>query len=500
MRNSLCRRLEKFEVSAVSKAFRIKHGVFFLIGFLPVVLTSCAINPVTGKRELSMLSRNEEIQLGSQADRQITSALGQYVENAELLKYVDELGQRMAIISHRPGLKFTFRVLDSPVVNAFALPGGYVYVTRGLLAYVNSEAELAGIMGHEIGHVTAKHGVAQYSRAQLAQVGFNLGYAFSPVVRQFGDVLQMGVGMLFLKFSREQESQADSLGVEYSSRIGYDATRVSRFFDTIRRLQDESGQDLPTWLSTHPNPVDREAATLRMAKRWQHMLPPYDFEVDQDRYLDCVDGIVFGKEPRQGFVENGYFYHPILDFQFPVPPGWRLTNTPEQVQLVNRNQSAAIQVSLAEEKRARDAIKEFTSDPQVRVIRSSSKEVNGYQTEVVEADVTNDSGTFRVLSYFLEKDGRVFILRGISRPNRYARHVQVFRNSLDQFDRLRNERAKNIKPTRVKVVSVKQKQTLETFLVDYPNSKLSRQQMAILNGMALSDTLQPGQRIKVLVN
>ncbi|RMF64468.1 MAG: peptidase M48, partial [Calditrichaeota bacterium] len=344
------------------------------------------------------------------------------------------------------------------------------------------------------------HGVAQYSRAQLAQVGFNLGYAFSPVVRQFGDVLQMGVGMLFLKFSREQESQADSLGVEYSSRIGYDATRVSRFFDTIRRLQDESGQDLPTWLSTHPNPVDREAATLRMAKRWQHMLPPYDFEVDQDRYLDCVDGIVFGKEPRQGFVENGYFYHPILDFQFPVPPGWRLTNTPEQVQLVNRNQSAAIQVSLAEEKRARDAIKAFTSDPQVRVIRSSSKEVNGYQTEVVEADVTNDSGTFRVLSYFLEKDGRVFVLRGISRPNRYARHVQVFRNSLDQFDRLRNERAKNIKPTRVKVVSVKQKQTLETFLVDYPNSKLSRQQMAILNGMALSDTLQPGQRIKVLVN
>ncbi|MFQ5750878.1 MAG: M48 family metalloprotease [bacterium] len=341
----------------------IKQDLWFILAASVITfLGSCATNPVTGKKELSMLSRNQKIQLGNEADRQISAIYGLYVEDSELPKYIEKIGEGMARISHRPLLKYHFRVLDSPVVNAFAVPGGFVYVTRGLRAYLNSEAELSGVIGHEIGHITAKPGVAQYSRAQLTQIGFGLGYTLFPVVCQFGDLLQFGVGVLFLQFSREQESQSDSLGVEYSSRIGYDATQVPHFFTTIRRLSAQNGQDLPTWLSTHPDPVDREAATLRMAKRWQQELPPFNFQAERERYLDLIAGLVFGEEPRQGFVENGYFYHPILDFQFPFPAGWQLTNAPQQVQIVNRNQTAAIQLTVSRRPRARTAAEELSAD------------------------------------------------------------------------------------------------------------------------------------------
>ena len=223
-------------------------------------------------------------------------------DNDKASEFIDQMGQKMSKVSHRPNLAFHFRVLDSPVINAFALPGGYVYFTRGILGYMNSEAEVAGVLGHEIGHVTARHGAKAYTRAQIAQVGLTAGYVLSEKFREFGDVASQSIGLLFLKFGRDQERQSDKLGVEYSTSIGYDAQSMSHFFGTLGRLREGSSQSLPGWASTHPDPDERESKTLAMARAAQQNLPGKTFRTDKASYLALIDGITFGEDPRQRTV------------------------------------------------------------------------------------------------------------------------------------------------------------------------------------------------------
>lgn len=476
-----------------------KHIIVLSVAFSAVlaIFIACAVNPVTGERELNLLSESQEIQLGKQADPAIVAQYGIY-DDPKLAEFVDRMGQKMAKISHRPDLKFTFRVLDSPVVNAFALPGGFVYFTRGILAYMNSEAELAGVLGHEIGHVTARHGAKAYTRAQLAQVGFAAGYIFSETFRQFSDLAEAGVGLLFLSFSRDQERQSDQLGVEYSTAIGYDAQRMSKFFGTLDRLQEQSGQSLPGWFSTHPNPEDREKKTLELAQKAQQESSLSNFEVDRDPYLNLIDGIVFGEDPRQGFVENGMFYHPTLDFQFPVPAGWQVANSPQVVQMVNKEQNAGMEFSLAQETTARAAAEKFVSSTNATVTFSDYTKVNGYSTEVRESTIATEQGELKVLSYFIEKGENVYIFHGYAAPANYGANLSSFKHTMTGFDRLRNPKARTVQPTHIKVAKVTRTTTVKDFLAQYPTDKASEETLAIINGMDLSDTLKPGDRVKVL--
>ena len=179
-----------------------------------LIADSCAKNPVTGKNELMLMSKDQEIALGQQSDPEIVAFFGLY-QDEELQKFIDVKGKEMAAISHRPDLPFEFKIVDSPVVNAFAVPGGYVYFTRGIMAHFNNEAEFAGVLGHEIGHVTARHSAKQYSNAMLGQIGLVAGSIISPEFAQFADIASTGLQLLFLKFARDAESQSDKLGVEY---------------------------------------------------------------------------------------------------------------------------------------------------------------------------------------------------------------------------------------------------------------------------------------------
>ncbi|RPJ83768.1 MAG: peptidase M48, partial [Acidobacteria bacterium] len=222
-----------------------------LFGFLAV---TCATNPVTGKRELALISEAQEIEMGREADKEVSAAYGIYPDEA-LQRYVQTLGASIAARTERPKLPWTFRVVDDPSVNAFAIPGGFIYVTRGILTHLNSEAELVGILGHEIGHVTARHSVNQMSKQQLAQIGLIAGMVLSPEVARFGNLLQTGVGLLFLKYGRDDERQADQLGLKYMVANGYDPRRLVNVFqmlDGVSRQEGGGGGRLPEWLSTHP--------------------------------------------------------------------------------------------------------------------------------------------------------------------------------------------------------------------------------------------------------
>ncbi|HZF63066.1 MAG TPA: M48 family metalloprotease, partial [Chitinophagaceae bacterium] len=218
----------------------MKNYLFVFLTASIVLFTDCATNPVTGKRQVVLMSEEQEIAMGREADPQIVAQFGLYEDKA-LQDFITQKGKAMAAISHRPNLNYEFKIVDSDVLNAFAVPGGYVYFTRGIMAHFNNEAEFAGVLGHEIGHITARHTVSQQSRAVLGQIGLIGAMIIRPELAQLGEAASQGLGLLFLKYGRDAERESDRLGVEYSSKINYDAQEMADFFTTLERKGEESG-------------------------------------------------------------------------------------------------------------------------------------------------------------------------------------------------------------------------------------------------------------------
>lgn len=472
---------------------------FILLGGVVILLLlfgSCAVNPVSGGPELMLLSESDEIQLGKQTDAEVRKQYGVY-EDAKLRAYVNDMGRRLAAVSHRPNLPYTFEIVDASVVNAFAVPGGYVYFTRGILANLNNEAELAGVMGHELGHITARHSAQQYSRAQLAQLGVVVGGLF------LGDVVsglaQFGAGMLFLSFSRDNERQADALGVEYATRAGYDGKELAGFFETLERMNpgsDRSG--LPGWFSTHPSPDDRVVAVRRDAGEWQQRLGIKDLKVNREAYLRRIDGLVYGDDPRQGFVEAGIFYHPDMRFEFPVPANWKVNNTHSQVQMMNENKDGGIIFSIASAASPKDAAAKFTQANRASVLASDPVTVGGFPAHRLVSDVRGQSGTIRVVSYFIQRDKSIFYFHGLSAPSVFDKHLNAFERTMRGFKQLSDPKKINVKPDRIRLRTTKTAGTVESGLRSLGVPKEDLDDTALLNGMDLKENLPANMLVKVI--
>jgi predicted Zn-dependent protease len=467
-----------------------------LIGLLLWIL-SCATNPVTGKQELMLLSEADEIKLGQETDLQVVSEYGIY-EDPQLTAYLNGICQRLGEVSHRPHLTYHFKILDASVVNAFAAPGGYVYFCRGILATLNNEAELAGVMGHELGHINARHSAHQYSRAQLAQIGVGVGSLVLGSGALSG-LAQLGVGMLFMRFSRDNEREADDLGVEYSSRAGYDADQMANFFETLELMNpgsDRSG--LPGWFSTHPSPVDRVKAVRARASEWQKKLNLRDPRINQDGYLRGIDGLVYGDDPRQGYVADNIFYHPGLRFQFPVPSQWKLNNTPTQVQMVNEGQDALILFSISSGASSQEAARKFVSETKAGVIRTEAVRVNGLPSQRLHSEVRAEKGSYQLLSYFIEKDKRIFVLHGLTTSDRFQNYRALFDNTMRQFKDLTDRKRIHVEPDRVRIRTIKNAGTLENELrsLSVPNDKMKG--LALLNGRDLNQVVSANTLLKVV--
>jgi predicted Zn-dependent protease len=444
-----------------------------------------------------LLSETEEIKLGRETDAQVIKQYGIY-EDPKVTAYLNNICQRLARVSHRPHLVYHFKILDASVVNAFAVPGGYVYFTRGILATVNSEAELAGLIGHEIGHITARHSAKQYSKAQLAQLGLGVGSIFIDSQILSG-LAQVGVGMFFLRFSRDNEREADDLGVEYSSKVGYDATQMASFFQTLERMSpgsDRSG--LPGWFSTHPNPENRVPIVRERAKEWQQRLHQKDLILNRDIYLKQIDGLIFGDDPRHGYVEENIFYHPEKRVQFPVPAKWKLNHKPSQVQMVSEGQEAAILFNESPFSSPGEAASIFTTQYKAHVIRSDAVKVNGLSSERVIADIQTQQKVLRVMSYFIEKDQKVFIFNGLSPSGIYPKYETIFDSTMRQFKELSDPKKINVKPDRIRVYATRAPDTLGNTLRSFgvPNEKLK--EMALLNGRDLNQAIPANTLIKVV--
>ncbi len=482
----------------MSKKRLFKIATCFLLLGLFLSLVSCATNPVTGTTELMLLSEPQEIELGRQTDSQIVKDYGIY-KDPKLTAYMSDIGRRLARLSHRPGLAYHFKILDSSVVNAFAVPGGYVYFTRGILGYLNTEAELAGVMGHEIGHITARHSAQQYSKAQLAQIGLGAGMILSETFRSLSDLIQFGVGMLFLSFSRDNERQADDLAVEYSTRAGYDATHMANFFQTLERMHpttDRTG--LPEWFSTHPNPVDRIGAIQRKARQWQHDLGLKHLKENRDPYLRHINGLVFGENPLEGFVEHNIFYHPILRFEFPVPSGWKLLNTRSVVRMTSPGEKAVIIFALSSHGSYEKAARAFLQQSGAEVFESGRIQVNGLPAIWTTGRLRTRQGVLGMMTYFIQKDGEVCVFYGLCGVSQFKGYVPTFESTMRGFGRLTDPRRLNVKPDRIRVVPAPHDGFMRQILEELgtPGTKLA--QWAIMNGMTLEQPVQAGKLIKIV--
>lgn len=462
------------------------------------MFSSCARNPVTGKNEFMLLTESDEIKMGKETDVSVVQMYGIY-DDEKLAKYVDDLGQKMAKISHRPNLNYEFKVMDSPVINAFAVPGGYVYITRGILAHLNNEAELAGVVGHEIGHVTARHSAQKYSETYLANLGLGIGSMVSEDFAMFAGLAAQGLGLLFLKFSRDDERQSDVLGVDYSTQVGYDAREMSNFFHTLDKMQGQSEQGgLPDWFSTHPNPADRVVDVRKEAEKKQATLGKKDLKINRNNFLNAINGLIFGENPRQGFVEKNVFYHPELKFKFPVPAGWKLQNLPTQVQMIDEKQKGIILFTLAGTASAKTAADEFIKKAKAQVAKNEQIKVNGLKTRKVFSEIKDQSNVLRIQSYFIEKSGQVYVFHGFSSSADFDNYQSTFTKTMTGFNKLTNKAKLSVQPDRVNIVSIKKAGKFIDILKNYKVPDKERENIALLNGFNLDDQIKAETKIKLI--
>jgi len=480
-----------------------RFAVLLLVG---LIIYGCSRNPVTGKKEIMLISKQQELAMGRQYDPQISAAYGVY-KDAKLQAFINEKGKQMGKISHRANLNYQFKIMDSPVVNAFAVPGGYIYFTRGIMAHFNNEAEFAGVLGHEIGHVTARHSAQQQTKSTLAQVGLIGGLVvggekFLPYMNQ----AQQGLGLLFLKFGRDDESQSDELGVEYSTKIGYDAREMAGFFQTLKRLSSQGGADaIPTFLSTHPDPADRNRRVAALAQVWQKKEGrATKYKINRDEYLRRIDGLVYGEDPRQGYVENNTFYHPDLEFQFPTPSNWQVVNTPSQVQIAEKNGKAMMLLQLGKGTSTRQAAETFVSENKLQVVEGKDITVNNLPATVVISDQvsqnqqTGQQQSIRIMSYFIQYGGNIYVIHGMAAKQDFDRFFELFKNTGSGFNKLTDQSKINVKPERIAIKTVPNSMTLQKTLQHFKMSSKRFNELAILNGMKLTDRVTKGMLIKVV--
>lgn len=463
---------------------------------LPALLLSvagCSVNPATGARELSLVSESQEIQMGREADPQITAQLG-LVDDAELQRYVSDLGLRLARVSERPNLPWSFKVVDDPTVNAFALPGGFIYVTRGILARFDSEAELAGVLGHEIGHVTARHSVSQISRQQLQQIGLGVGMVLSDDIRAIGGLLSAGMQLMNLRYSRGDETESDELGLRYMSREGYDASSMVGVFEMLAQVGGGSEGRIPEWQLTHPYPENRaENIRARIAEAGL----PTDGTVARDRYLNHLDGMVFGDDPRQGYFKDARFVHPDLEFELTFPSGWRTINQRSVVAAIEPGEEAILTVEVAQD--AADpaaALRAFLAQEGITAGAVREESTGGVPKARAGFEAATEGGTVRGEVAFVRHEGVTYRMLGYAASSAaWSSHAGRVAAAITSFQPLTDPAILAVQPWRLEIRSLSGTTSLSTYLQSNA-SPVSIETLARINRVTPQEVLSSGQRIK----
>ncbi len=466
-----------------------------------VAAFACATNPATGKRQFNLMSEAQEISAGQEADAQVKKEMGLY-NDPNLQEYVSSIGLKLAQVSERPNLPWHYSVVDVPAINAFALPGGYIYITRGILPFLNDEAQLAGVLGHETGHVTARHAAQQYTRAVGGTIGLVALGVFVPGARPFGQLAEQGLGVLFLKYGRGDELQADQLGARYATRGNWDPAGVPEMLTTLGRLDEASGQrrGVPNWLETHPEPLAR-VKEIQPAIQ-QLSAGRTDFVRNRDAMLRAVDGIIYGDNPDQGVVRGASFIHPPLRFRIDFPNGWDLQNTPAQV--VAKAPGADVYMLLEQVEMPRGNGVENIARAQLenagfRMLSGSRDRVNGLDAFIgLYQGSLEGLGNVRVRGAHIVHNGNVYLVAGFAAPNIFDPLDSAMLMSIRSFKPLTADEAAAVHPNRIDIYVVRPDDSWQS-IADRSGGVIKPSTLAVMNGAEPNSQPMVGSRIKIVV-
>jgi predicted Zn-dependent protease len=467
---------------------------------LALALASCAQNPVTGRANFVTMSESQEIQIGRQEDVKVRQQYGVY-DNKALQQYVNEVGQRLAHASHRPNLQYSYVVVDSPDINAFALPGGYIYITRGILSYLNSEAELAAVLGHETGHVNARHSVQQISAATAANVGASVLQIFVPVLgnQTGGTAINLLGNYLLSGYGRDHELEADKLGADYLYRTGYDpqamikvvgALKNQELFDAeVARSEGRQPRGYHGVFASHPDNDTRLQEVVAEAGR----LPAGTGHINQEEFLRKIDKIPFGYSAGQGFIRNFVFYHPDLGLAMKFPQDWRIINSPDSVTAKNRGDDAIIQLRAAGRAHGSpvDALRKAVGG--ARDITETT--INGLPAAI--ANTTVGGYPTRAAVVFLNKTA--FLIGGQAKSGAALQQALPEINAtIASFHALTDAERRSVRPLTLRIINAPRGMTFADLARNSPLGKNAVSHLRLLNGLYPNGEPAAGQPLKVI--
>ncbi|MGH8529348.1 MAG: M48 family metalloprotease [Nevskiales bacterium] len=467
-------------------------------------LSGCATNPATGSPELVFMSEEEELKIGRELHQQVLKQIPLY-EDPALQAYVQEIGDRVSKSSHRSDLFYRFHVLDRPEVNAFALPGGYIYIFRGLLAYLNSEAELAAVLGHEVAHVTARHAVRQHRNAMLAQI-----LATAVAIQaggQAGDLSNILGNALIRGYGRELELEADRLGAEYLAGGGYDIEAMLQLIDVLKWQEEfekerakEEGRDPAVYhgvFSSHPRSDERLQGVVRAAQRLQESATP---AVSREAYLARIEGLVFGTSARDGVQRGRNFYHQEFDIAFTAPESWRLQNDPQRVLLYAPKGVAKLQLSAQDLNKRVDGAKFARERLKLKGLTDERNfELNGmpvYMARYPESVLASSRHIHLAIIYAGE---RAFIFQAANKASDQDYALAApFEAVVKSFHRLKSEEQALTEPLRFRSLPVKAGDSYESLAQRAPLGQDAVSLLRLFNHHYPNGEPAAGQIIKVV--
>lgn len=475
---------------------------------LSLLLLACATNPVTGRGEIVLMSASREASVGREAAAQVASEMG-LVEDPALLAYVRQVGARVAAHSPRKDVPFQFAIANMPETNAFALPGGYVYVSRGLLALVRSEDELANVLAHEVGHVAARHAAQRETRALgvglLTMLGTLAagavgGSGAADAVGQLGQVAGSG---LIASYGRDQERQADEVGQRMAKAAGFDPGGMATFLGALDRevtLHLGGKTRRPSFLDSHPATPERVASASERARTLggRVALAP---AAERGAFVARLDGILVDEDPAEGVIRKQVFLHPDLDLRIAFPDGWQVQNG-KQLVGAQEPEGAALVTLQAQER---------GDDPRAaaeRFLRANAQglelldqgafsgtEARGYRAR---GRVALQQGTAGVELFWLMHRGTIFRVQGMAGAEGFARFAREFEDTARSLRPLASEERAGIRERRLDIVPARASESL-TALAERSRNVWKLEQVALANGLEPGAAPAPGQSVKLVV-
>jgi len=476
-----------------------------LFALLLLNLSACATNPVSKNKEFVMMSEKQELSLGQQLAAEYGKTLALLPDNDPLAQYVDRVGQKIATVSDRPNLFFEFHVVDNATINAFALPGGHIYIHRGLLAHLNSEAELAAVLAHEVGHVTARHAVARYTQMKGYQLGMMITSIFVPIPQSLGQLSSVLAQSFIMGFGRKQELQSDELALKYSPLAGYDPQAVVKLLATLKRLEDinalekkDVGDKVPEYhgaFATHPETKTRiEQATQ------QAIFANPGGVVGHKAMLDAIKGYPYGDSPKDGAIIGQRFIHPDLGIQLAFPSRWAITNTPDALIARGRKEKTFFMLSmkkLSKRASASEVLKSMFQRRQVGEITTGMLAGHPYARAMVKASAPKVSKAW--IDVTVRLDGANAMVMSMWCPRD---QLTKFRQDFDQiFTSFKAySKRKNGDVPRIALHRWKQSDSWKKLAKKSHNilGKFTAEKLAVLNGMGIKTLPKNNTLIKIV--